>query len=461
MIVSRRFFLDRARAVAIGYGALALFGETGCARDSSENAPLRRDPAGLLDLREGFSYSAVSRSGGAMADGFLRPANPDGMAAFPHTGDRDKCILVCNHENWPDARKGGAFGDDHALASRLAPEKLYDRFQDGRPFLGGVRTLIYDLRAQRLERDFLSLAGTAANCAGGPTPWGSWLSCEESPVTIADGALKPHGFVFEVPAGATGLVDAAPLTALGRFAHEAAAIDPQTGVVYLTEDAGDGLFYRFLPDAPGELAKGGRLQALSARALRGADLREAALAVGDSLEVEWIDLDDVAAPDGDLRLRGAAAGASRFRRGEGAAYGRRPGEPGAVYFACTEGGGARKGQVWRYRPSPDEGAAAGRDNPGALSLVYAAGDDGALDRCDNLVVAPDGAIILCEDGPGDNYLRALTTDGRMIDLARNADARNGEFCGACFSPDGAVMFVNIQRPGITLAIKGPWASLSA
>src|SRR3546814_2570640 len=126
------------------------------------------------------------------------------------------------------------------------------------------------MAAGEVKSEHLSLAGTAINCAGGVTPWGSWLSCEEA---FLD-SDKPHGYVFEVPASARGMVDPLPLKALGRFRHEAAAVDPRTGIVYLTEDRDDGLFYRLLPERKGRLAAGGRFQVLAfSERERGRDAR--------------------------------------------------------------------------------------------------------------------------------------------------------------------------------------------
>lgn len=81
------------------------------------------------------------------------------------------------------------------------------------------------------------------------------------------------------------------------------------------------------------------------------------------------------------------------------------------------------------------------------------------DKCDNIVARPRGDLILCEDGGGDNFVRAITPDGVIYTLARNADAGKSEFCGVCFSPDGETLFVNIQRPGLTLAVRGAWDAL--
>lgn len=467
MSLSRRQFLASAQAVALFWSTAAF----GVLPSSTANPrlPLRPDPAGIVDLPEGFSYRIVSISGEAMRDGFVRPDRPDGMACFAYPGDASKCILMRNHEVVPTAEEGSPFGPGDALVDRLPPELLYDRRADGRPFGGGVTKLVYDLEGGRLDRDFLVLAGTTVNCAGGATPWGSWLSCEESVVDPSSGALRPHGFVFETPSAAAGLVAPVPLTAMGRFVHEAAAVDPSTGIVYLTEDSRTGLFYRFLPERRGALARGGRLQALAIRGWRAANTSNwpvdwggpglGRIAGGDSFETEWIDLEEVEARQADLAARGHAAGAAQFCRGEGMAYGAHGGEPGAVYFNCTQGGTQRAGQVWRYVPSRREGQADEAAAPGRLTLLYESPGGDTLDMCDNLAVAPWGDLILCEDGLSDQYLRGLTPDGRVYDLARNADERSSEFCGACFSPDGRVLFVNIQTPGITLAIRGPWARL--
>jgi len=465
MTLSRRQFMRSAQAVGLFYTSFAV---AGYARAHSANAkfPLVSDPQKMLDLPAGFTYTLISETGGKMSDGFFRPGQPDGMACFAHPASTDKCILMRNHENWNSIKDGSPFGPSNELLEKLDPSKLYDKKADGSPFFGGVTKVIYDLKNKKMERDFLVLTGTVANCAGGATPWGSWLSCEEEMLKPSEGPGKYHGFVFETPASSSGLVDPVPLKDMGRFAHEAAAVDPKTGIVYLTEDNRQGLFYRFLPNSRGEMHKGGKLQALAIKGWKSASTTnwpqdwggggQGRIKQGQEFQALWIDMEDVEAPDGDLAARGHAAGAAQFCRGEGMAYGIRPGsESGEIFFNCTQGGTQRVGQVWSYAPATSEDAA------GKLTLIYESPGADTLDMNDNLALAPWGDLILCEDGPGSQYLRGLTPGGQIYDFARNAHKDESEFCGACFSPDGQTMFVNVQQPGMTYAITGPWASLRA
>jgi secreted PhoX family phosphatase len=467
MTLSRRDFIRSAQAVGLFYASVSI---AGCARAHSANRSfaLIPDPAKRLDLPAGFSYTLISETGGTMSDGFFRPGRPDGMACFAHPDDADKCILMRNHENWNSIPTGSPFGKDNELLDRVSESQLYDRKADGSPFFGGVTKLVYDLKHKRMERDFLVLTGTAANCAGGPTPWGSWLSCEEEMLTAGEESGKYHGFVFENPSSATGLIDAVPLKAMGRFTHEAASVDPKTGIVYMTEDSRTGLFYRFIPNIPGKLQEGGRLQALVLTDRKAAITSNwpkdwggqgpETFVVGQDHVAQWIDLDDVEAPEADLAQRGHAAGAAQFMRGEGLDYAlRTDGTTGDFYFTCTEGGAERVGQIWRY--TPDQGPDSGLEAGGSLQLFFESTNADSLDMCDNLVVAPWHDIILCEDGRGDQYLRGLSPDGKIYDIARNAHKDQSEFCGACFSPDGTTMFVNVQEPGYTYAINGPWETL--
>jgi len=423
--------------------------------------PLRPDPAGLFDLPDGFTYTIVSRAGEPMSDGFVTPRSMDGMGCF--AAGPDQVVLVRNHELKPLDLDHGAFGPERALASRLAADRIYDVTDDGLPMVGGTTTLIYDLKARRLVSDHLSLAGTTTNCAGGRTPWGSWLSCEETTQGKGQEAGKDHGFVFEVPSGLRGVADPVPLAGLGRFRHEAAAVDPRTGVVYLTEDASDGfgLFYRFLPNDRTRLGAGGRLQALALPEGGDADPRNWEAPYwrqGDWRDASWVDLDGVDNPYEDLRYRGHAAGGAWFARGEGVYFG-----DGELYFACTNGGAIRAGQILRYRPSLAEGQPGERDAPGRLQLFCESADVKLIEMCDNIAVSPWGHLVACEDKAGGvNYLRAVTPQGRLYTLGRNARPGGGdvaptsELAGVCFSPDGSTMFVNVYSPGMTLAITGPW-----
>lgn len=450
--ISRRTFT--AGLAASAFAGLARVPAIAAAPTAPGYGPLREDPAGMLDLPQGFSYRVISQLGDAMDDGFVVGDRADGMGCFAI--DRRRLALVRNHELQVKHQKTGPFqrGD----ATRIP---TYDRDSDGRPLPGGTSTLIYNLATGRVERQHLSLAGTIRNCAGGTTPWGSWLTCEEDMTRTGKGVGKDHGWIFEVPARARGLVDPVPLTAMGRFNHEAAAVDPRTGIVYLTEDREDGLFYRFLPERPGQLARGGRLQALGLRDRpEGGDTSNKGrrdIGVGAWKAARWIDLTGTDAPDDDLRLRGHKAGAARFARGEGIHWG-----DGECYFTCTSGGAKALGQVMRYRPSPREGQPGETDAPGMVQLFVESTDPQMFNYGDNLTVGPNGHLIVCEDqysDVSDNYLRGVTPDGSLYPVARCRVQT--ELAGACFSPDGSTLFVNIYSPAKTLAISGPWRSAVA
>ena len=445
------------RSFTFGLTSLAFAGlaVSGCATsrinrftDRVGYGALEPDPARLLDLPRGFSYRVISAMGEAMDDGLRVPDRADGMGAFRL--DADRVILVRNHELSPRHAAKGPFQNPTSLGSG------FGRGGDGGWLPGGTTTLVYDQRSGRVERQHLSLVGTIRNCAGGVTPWRSWLSCEEDVSVAGSGLTQDHGWVFEVPADHAGRVEAIPLRAMGRFNHEAAAVDPRTGIVYLTEDRDDSLFYRFLPERAGQLARGGRLQALAfADRTRPADSRnweQPVLNVGDWVDARWIDLDGVDSAQDDLRLRGGSNGAVRFARGEGIYFGK-----DELYFCCTSGGAAKLSQIMRYRPSPKEGQASEKDAPGRLQLFIESSDAGTLNFGDNITVAPNGHLIVCEDqytDVVDNHLRGITPNGHIYSFARLHEQT--ELAGACFSPDGRTMFVNIYSPAKTLAITGPW-----
>lgn len=274
-----------------------------------------------------------------------------------------------------------------------------------------------------------------------------------------DTLRRDHGYCFEVPALAEGLADPVPLVGLGRFRHEAVAIEPVSGCVYLTEDMFDGLLYRFVPEVPGELAKGGKLQALRVRGAGSLDTRNwhdfTRIPVGEEIDVEWVDLEDPDSPEDDLRHRGFLQGAARFARGEGIAFGN-----DSIYFCCTNGGRAKKGQVWRYVPSKYEGTRRERMKRAKLSLFVEPNDETVMDACDNLCVAPWGHLVLCEDGNGTDQLLGVTAAGEIYVIGRNAGSHS-ELAGATFSPDGTTLFVNVQTSGLTLALTGPWERAKA
>ena len=332
-------------------------------------------------------------------------------------------------------------------------------------------TLVIDPQTRLIKRDFISLSGTLNNCSGGATPWGSWISCEETThgkTTYLDeddkpcgGYDKPHGYCFEVPASANNNLPPVPLKAMGRFSHEAIAVDPKTGIVYETEDAKPFCgFYRFIPKRRGRLADGGLLQILSIKGKPNYNT-QFGQNIGAKFETDWVTIDnpDPIEADTDEQAvfkQGARKGAVHFSKLEGCFSDSK----GKIYFVSSNGGDVGGGQIWSYQPTGK--------NDGVLTLVYESPDRNVLDMPDNICLDAKGELLfLCEDsdykgvgGTPDNFVRILTPGGKIADFAKNImpDFQTSEFAGATFTPDGKTLFVNLQEPGVTLAIWGDWDS---
>ena len=456
---NRREFLRHAGLVTAAFAGLQRWADAApAALESATALPeegLHEDAFGVIDLLPGFNYAIFSEMGGRMDDGLLVPGKHDGMGAFASADG--KTILVRNHELDPAWVDQSAWRNQRAMFHKMPREKFYDYGKGRAPSIGGTTTVIFNTKTMRVERQWLSLVGTNSNCAGGVMPWGSWITCEEA-VQVADKDIEQdHGYNFEVPAHAPGLVTPVPLKAMGRFRHEAVTHEPRSGVIYQTEDRSDGLLYRFIPAKPGQLAAGGKLQALRLRDMPRADTRnyrQQLFSTGRKHAVDWVDMEDIESPEDDLRQSGFYAGCcARFARGEGIWTGK-----DGIYFACTDGGVKRKGQIWRYVPSPAEGSPGETKQPGTLELFIEPNDGALVEGCDNVTMAPWGDLIVCEDGNSPQFLVGVRPDGSTYKLGRTTIS---ELAGACFSPDGSTLFVNIQTPGMTLAITGPWKDLAA
>ncbi len=460
--VSRRGFLGGTATAGLGFvfagaGSLDAFVRPASATPGTATGygPLVADPNGILALPEGFSYTLIARSGQTPTRDGVHPSDPDGMGVFAGAGGGS--VLISNHEN----------SGSEPFGVPAVPRLSYDPGT-----IGGTSTIIVDRAGNRVDQ-YTSLAGTDNNCAGGITPWGTWLTCEETEGRAGTGRrAKNHGYVFEVdPASREANFDQSPvpLTFLGRYAHEAVAVDPDTSIIYLTEDAGspNGLYFRWVPPAgftPGkgalrELAlspggaNAGRLQAMAC--FRGsqhiADLSEATH-VGTRLRVEWVDVPDRDAAVLSVRKQFDSSQITRSRKLEGQWW-----ADGGAFFVASfarSGDGSvneHDGQVWFLDPS---------SQTITLKTIFGVNQDvnadtGNFDGPDNITVSTHGGLILAEDGGGVSHLVGVTSQGKAYPLARN-QFNNSEFCGPAFNADGSTLFVNIQSPGFTLAITGPW-----
>ena len=411
---------------------------SGCKRRPTPGrwGPLIPDPDGVLDLPAGFRYRVLERAGERMDDGFDVPARPDGMACF--AGPDGTLILMRNHENGlaVDALEPHDAAGPYRSGQAVPPE-AYDPAG-----IGAVTRVVVDARDYTRRSSNLVLAGTAYNCAGGPSPWG-WLSCEETTeIRRTTAGDHRHGYVFACPIDAASVQPPQRIPAYGRFHHEAVAVDPKHHRAYLTEDRVDGCLYRFLPNDPSAPFVG-RLQALAI--VGEPNYNTTAMAVGEVLDVTWVDVEEPDPDDDSVRAQAKAEGAAVFVRGEGISW-----FAGQVYVCATVGGPIYKGQIFRLR---DE------DEP-TLELVVASTDPEVLDCPDNITVAPWGELFAVEDGGGEQFIRWIGPEGEVSAFARNAVSES-EMAGICFSPDGQAMFVNIQEDGLTLVVTGPFPSPSA
>jgi secreted PhoX family phosphatase len=452
--VSRRSLLTRSATASAGIvlsGSVpGLFGTAQARRGAPAGyGPLVPDPAGILSLPAGFSYTIVAQSGvTTLESGEPTPDDPDGTAVFVRHGGNGS-ILVNNHE----------IGDTESYRVPLVPGFVYDP-KGG----GGTTTIEVDRDGNRI-REYVSLAGTHNNCAGGRTPWDTWLTCEETEGSPAGSTMR-HGYVFEVdPYDRDANRAPKPIKALGRYSHEACAVDPHEDRIYLTEDATgpNGLLFRWTPpDDALPLGKGslraladdaGTLQAMKASTRRGVHVPDLAVATvpGTTYRVEWVDVPDRDAAATSVRKQFADGQITRSRKLEGMWWG-----DGGAYFVAsfartTDGSAAQHdGQVWFLDPDEDTIEL-------QLWFAYTSADqDGDPDGPDNITVSPFGGVMIAEDGDGKNHLVGATDDGQTFFFARNELAGDSEFTGPTFSHNKKILFANVQTPGHVFAIRGPF-----
>jgi uncharacterized protein len=424
--LNRRSFLKASGAGTIalmlgGSGVLSLGGGKALA-DSAQQmlgtagyGPLVKDPGGILNLPEGFQYRIISEQGGKLSDGRIIPGAFDGMAAFQ--GPHQSTILVRNHE------LGG--NTTHPVEGKNPYDKLRT---------GGTTALVVGPNRKIID-EYVASSGTIRNCAGGATPWGTWLTCEET-------RDAGHGYVFEVdPLHPENELSKTPIRDMGAFSHEATAVDPSTGIVYLTEDASPSFLYRFLPNdrsqKPGALQQGGKLQAAAIEELP--KVLASTFTTGQTFGLVWKDVN----PE-KPSLEAKEKGCIQFSRLEGAWF-----AGGVFWFDDTSAGQSRLGRVYRYFPATN-----------TLELFYESSDANDLEAPDNICITPWGDLWIAEDGGSSDRIIGVTPEGETYVFAENT-LNGSELAGPVFSPDGHTLFVNIQSPGMTFAIWGPFARRNA
>jgi len=414
---------------------------------------LVKDSNGIIDLPKGFTYSILSKEKDLMDDGLLVPPNADGMVCLPM--DEERVVLIRNHEIGHVPRlatffKNNPFGKHYRKYKKENADKFYDIKGKKTHCFGGTTNIVYNINTEQVESQYLSLAGTLVNCSGGKTPWNTWISCEETTINKGTGITKEHGYNFEVfPSLFPKLTKAIPLKDMGRFRHEGVAFDPLTGYVYQTEDRENGLFYRFIPNNKNKLSKGGKLQVLSFSDWRGIDTRnwkQQNINIGKKYKVRWLDIDNTNSKKDDLRYNGHRLGGAIFARGEGIFF-----SDNMLFFTATTGGKNKTGQIWKYIPNKN-------NTGGNIELFYESNDSNVLNLPDNIILSPNGNILLCEDGKGRDRLVCIKPDKTVLYLANNA-YNHQEFAGICFAPNNEILFINIYNPTMTIAIKGPWNEL--
>tara|TARA_B110000467_G_C18313590_1_gene479882 strand:+ start:100 stop:1455 length:1356 start_codon:yes stop_codon:yes gene_type:complete len=444
--ISRKEFLKQSSYITLGIISFSnmLFAAEKGLSIISNILPIQNDPNGILKVMEKFSYKIISEKGQIMSDGLTVPDKADGMASF--IGEDGKIILIRNHEigHFKTIEKLLKLNPFYKNKNYMNKNKnlIYDLGKNGVPCCGGTTTLVYNPKSKKIEKEYLSLAGTLVNCSGGPTPWNTWISCEETVATQNYDLAKNHGYNFEVtPSENINLNNAIPLKAMGRFRHEGVAIDPITSIAYQTEDRDEGLIYKFIPNTKEQYIMGGKLQSLSIKnGLNDTrNWNKNNYNKNIKYKIEWLDIQDVENKDDKLRYSMADKGAAIFARPEGIWF-----SNNIVYFTCTSGGAKKLGQIWKLDVKKQ-----------TIELMFESHNSDTMRKCDNITIAPWGDVIVCEDGKGKDKIIGIKENGDTYVIAENS-FNNSEFAGVNFSPDGSILFVNIYSPTMTIAITGPW-----